>query len=120
MQSILIYLLLPSTHAPSLFYSIVINLSHNRLTKLPTLQEQSELGELDVSRNKISEINSNELTQLKSLKTLRLSENFIGMCDEFKARFHGVFCLLKCTGVDELKKVLHPLKMRLKFFNLSH
>lgn len=104
----------------SLFYSIVINLSHNRLTKLPTLQEQSELGELDVSRNKISEINSNELTQLKSLKTLRLSENFIGMCDEFKARFHGVFCLLKCTGVGELKKVLHPLKMRLKFFNLSH
>lgn len=65
------------------FHSPVINLSHNRLTKLPTLQEQSEMEELDVSRNKINEIDDNELTQLKSLKTLRLSENFIGMLDEF-------------------------------------
>lgn len=58
---------------------LVINLSHNRLNKLPRLQEQSEMEELDVSRNKLSAIESDDLVQLKSLKTLRLSENFIGM-----------------------------------------
>lgn len=57
----------------------VINLSHNRLNKLPRLQEQSEMEELDVSRNKLSAIESEDLMQLKSLKTLRLSENLIGM-----------------------------------------
>lgn len=57
----------------------VINLSHNRLNKLPRLQEQSEMEELDVSRNKLSAIESDDLMQLKSLKTLRLSENLIGM-----------------------------------------
>jgi Leucine-rich repeat (LRR) protein len=57
----------------------VINLSHNRLNKLPRLQEQSEMEELDVSTNKLSAIESDDLMQLKSLKTLRLSENFIGM-----------------------------------------
>lgn len=66
----------------------VINLSHNRLNKLPRLQEQSEMEELDVSRNKLSAIESEDLMQLKSLKTLRLSENFIGMLiDNFSLFF---------------------------------
>jgi hypothetical protein len=56
----------------------VINLAHNTLSALPHLQEQSEIEELDVSKNEICVIGSNHLKHVKSLKTLRLSENLIG------------------------------------------
>lgn len=45
---------------------------------MPNLQEQSELEELDVSKNEISFIKSSDLRTLKNLKSLRLSENVIG------------------------------------------
>lgn len=56
----------------------MINLAHNKLENLPNLQEQVELEEFDISKNKIRVVGSNDLKQLKKLKTLRLSENFIG------------------------------------------
>lgn len=56
----------------------MINLAHNKLRDLPNLQEQTELEELDLSKNEISAINSNNFAYQKNLKTLRLSENFIG------------------------------------------
>lgn len=58
--------------------SKVINLARNKLKDLPNLQEQVELEEFDMSKNKIRVVGSNDLKQLKKLKTLRLSENFIG------------------------------------------
>jgi Leucine-rich repeat (LRR) protein len=44
---------------------------------VPWLAEQPELEELDISKNRVHSIGS-ELAELKSLKSLRLSENFIG------------------------------------------
>lgn len=68
-----------STHATSCRIDLeVINLARNKLRDLPNLQEQVELEELDVSKNEIRVVGSNSLKELKNLKTLRLSENFIG------------------------------------------
>jgi Leucine-rich repeat (LRR) protein len=72
----LIYLF---THANSCRIDFeVINLARNKLRDLPNLQEQVELEELDISKNEIRVVGSNSFKQLKNLKTLRLSENFIG------------------------------------------
>lgn len=60
-------------------YSSVINFSNNKLNKLPLLLEQSELEELDISKNEICAIDNKDLFELKKLKTLRLSENSLGM-----------------------------------------
>ena len=57
----------------------VINFSNNKLNKLPLLLEQSELEELDISKNEICAIDNKDLFELKKLKTLRLSENSLGM-----------------------------------------
>jgi len=57
----------------------VINFSNNKLNKLPLLLEQSELEELDISKNEISVIDNKDLFELKKLKTLRVSENSLGM-----------------------------------------
>lgn len=56
----------------------VINLAHNKLRDLPNLQEQTELEELDVSKNEIRIVRSSDFKHLKSLRTLRLCENLIG------------------------------------------
>lgn len=56
----------------------VINLAHNKLRDLPNLQEQTELEELDLSKNELNSIRSDDFKHLRSLKTLRISENFIG------------------------------------------
>jgi Leucine-rich repeat (LRR) protein len=61
-----------------LYNSKVINFQHNKLAKLPWLLEQSELEEIDISKNELHSIDDAELAELKSLRTLRLSENFIG------------------------------------------
>jgi Leucine-rich repeat (LRR) protein len=57
----------------------VINFSNNKLNKLPLLLEQSELEELDISKNEICVIDNKDLFEVKMLKTLRLSENSLGM-----------------------------------------
>ena len=57
----------------------VINFSNNKLNKLPLLLEQSELEELDISKNEICVIDNKDLFELKKLKTLRLSENSLGL-----------------------------------------
>lgn len=55
--------------------NLVINFSNNKLRKLPFLLEQSELEELDISKNEINSLDSKELFELGKLKTLRFSEN---------------------------------------------
>lgn len=59
----------------------VINLAHNKLNELPSLQEQTDLEELDVSKNEIHVVSGNDFKHLKNLRTLRLSENFISKID---------------------------------------
>lgn len=44
---------------------------------MPNLQEQTELEELDLSKNEFHVLSSDDFKYLKKLKTLRLSENFI-------------------------------------------
>lgn len=53
-------------------------MAHNKLRQIPNLQEQTELEELDISKNEINIIRSNDFKHLRNLRTLRLSENFIG------------------------------------------
>lgn len=55
----------------------VINIAHNKLSRMPNLQEQTELEELDLSKNEFHVLSSDDFKYLKKLKTLRLSENFI-------------------------------------------
>lgn len=56
----------------------VINLARNKLRILPNLVEQAELEEFDISKNEVQIVGSSSFKQQKKLKTLRLSENFIG------------------------------------------
>lgn len=70
--------------------SSVINFSNNKLEKLPLLLEQSELEELDISKNEICAIDNKDLFELKKLKTLRLSENSLGMYLSIKNRLRSV------------------------------
>jgi Leucine-rich repeat (LRR) protein len=76
----------------------VINLAHNKLRDLPNLNEQIKLEELDISKNEIHTISSDDFKQLKKLKTLRLSENFIGKgcfrCGEKVKNHHdGIYAI---------------------------
>lgn len=73
---------LPTEVFQSIYHVRVMKVSNNKLRHLPNLQEQTELSELDVSKNEIHSISHDDLRQLRRLKTLQLSENFIG--DEFK------------------------------------
>ncbi|KAG5682188.1 hypothetical protein PVAND_011556 [Polypedilum vanderplanki] len=68
---------LPVELFQSIYHVQVINFQHNKLEKIPWLLEQSELEEVDISKNRLHSIDDIELAELKSLKTLRLSENFI-------------------------------------------
>ncbi|KAL7032764.1 hypothetical protein ACKWTF_007392 [Chironomus riparius] len=66
---------LPLELFQSIYHIKVINFSNNKLNKFPLLLEQSELEELDISKNEICAIDNKDLFELKKLKTLRLSEN---------------------------------------------
>ncbi|CAG9803863.1 unnamed protein product [Chironomus riparius] len=75
---------LPLELFQSIYHIKVINFSNNKLNKFPLLLEQSELEELDISKNEICAIDNKDLFELKKLKTLRLSENSLAFVSEEK------------------------------------
>lgn len=81
-----LHLLSVSLHLTCLFSILVINFSQNKLPTIPTLQEQTKLEDLDVSRNEIRFISSDDFKYLRSLRYLRVSENFIGNLSSLKIR----------------------------------
>ncbi|KYN31039.1 Tsukushin [Trachymyrmex septentrionalis] len=89
----------------------LLQLSRNKLTKIPYIGPQPTLGTLNVSENLITSVDTEDLAPFCSLKLLDLSQNII----KFNSAANGC----ECETLNAWVK-LRQIKMKPNFFNCTN
>ena len=100
----------------------ILNLSSNKLKELPDCFELIGLNELDLSNNKINDLNFRNLRGIKNLKDFYLNKNVINDLKSFKwllERYSSLNALhIDCSVIIKNKDLVDAALYRRNFENI--